>query len=289
MPLTTGSARAADRVVHDSLRARFSRTLLLQPALWVRGYVLAFLVAEVAGLTLGPTVASALYAVICFALVNHHLALVLDWDRGAGARTIMTRPPAMLLLATVACSRLAALSTVLLDPAWYGGYAIAAIPLCAGLLYFYLNRQGLHLHDWPPRGRFDRRQVAIAAMGAPLGVLAFATGLARPELDWWDMGWAIYVGVPLFALSGAAEELLYRGLLQPLLGRLLGSTGVVATTLIYTVTHADIDAGMLVTLVVANIVFGQLMRRTGSLVGVCAGHALLNVVVGLAMPYWWPH
>lgn len=260
------------------------------PARWLQGYVLAFLVAEVAGLLLGPVVGSVLYAGICFTLINHYLTRVLaaGSPRDAGPRAGLVLP-VLLVLGLVAASRLAAMSTVVLEPAWYGGYAFAAIPLVAGLLYLHRTRGAFDLGDWPALGRPDRHQVAIAALGVPLAALAFAAGLTRPELDWWDLGWAIYLGVPLFALSGAAEELLYRGLLQPMLGRLLGTSGIVAATVVYTITHADIDPGTLIILVGANIAFGQLVRRTGSLTGVCAAHAVLNVVLGLVLPYWWPH
>ena len=93
----------------------------------------------------------------------------------------------------------------------------------------------------------------------------------------------------MFALGGAAEELLFRGLLQPLFAGLLAGSGILATTVLYAVTHADLDPGTLAVLVGANVAFGRFVRSTGSLTGVCVAHAALNVLLALVLPYWWPH
>ena len=259
--------------------------MMEQPGAWVWRYLLAFFAVEVAGLLFGRGTCSALYAVLCFALINHHLALVLGWGPDSGPRAALARPPVLLVLVVLAASRLGAMSTAWFDPAWYGGYAVAAVLLAAGL--FYLHRT--HLGARPLLGRLDNHQVRIAALGLPLAALAFAVTSPRTELDHWDMGTAVYLGVTLFALGGVAEELLYRGLLQPLFGSLLGTSGILATTVLYAVTHADLDPGTLVVLVGASVAFGQLVRRTGSLTGVCVAHAVLNVFLALVLPYWWPH
>jgi membrane protease YdiL (CAAX protease family) len=261
------------------------RAMVEQPGAWVWRYLLAFLAAEVGGLLLGRGAGSALYAVLCFALINHHLALVLPWGPDTGARAALARPAVLLVLAVLAVSRLGSVSTAAFDPAWYGGYAVATIPLAAGLSYLYRTQ----LVTWPHLGRLDISAAGIAALGVPIAAVAFAATLPRPELGHWDMGPVVYLGVALFALGGAGEELLYRGLLQPLFGSLLGTSGIAATSLLYAATHGDLDAGTLVVLVAANIAFGQFARRTGSLTGVCIAHAVLNVFLALVLPYGWPH
>ena len=284
-----GTGGAAEAAVPgnplDGALAGIRRAMVDQPGAWVWRYLLAFGATEVAGLLFGRAAGSVLYAVLCFTLINHHLALVLGWGPDSGPRTALGRPPVLLVLAVLAASRLGAMSTAVFDPAWYGGYAVAAIPLAAGLIYLHRTDPAARPH----LGRLDNRQAGIAALGVPLAALAFAATMPRTELDHWDLGAAVYLGVALFALGGAAEELLYRGLLQPLFGHLLGTSGILPTTLLYAATHADLNPGTLVVLVGANVAFGQQARRTGSLTGVCIAHAVLNVLLALVLPYWWPH
>ena len=111
----------------------------------------------------------------------------------------------------------------------------------------------------------------------------------RPALDWWDLSWRLWALVVLFAASGVLDEIFYQAVVRPSLGDAMGTSGAAGCAFLYAVTHADVELGLLLAMVAANVLFGVAVRRTGLLVGACTGRALLNVLIVFVLPYWLPH
>lgn len=101
---------------------------------------------------------------------------------------------------------------------------------------------------------------------------------SRPA--WWLVLLAASVGAPV------AEELLFRGFLQPLLQPRLGRTaGLAATSLLFGLGHGlayALPVGLL------GAFFGWLTQRHGSLLPAMFAHALHNTVTIAAMVAWPP-
>ena len=242
------------------------------PAAW---YSVALVAALAMQATISARAGTAACAVLVAVMLGHHITAVRDTD---------PRLDPLLALALVALG--AVLAVVLpvdsVTPVLWP--AIVAVPLLLGIrraaLRLDLRRPDLGLVAAP-----WRVQVAIAAAGVPLGlVVAVAlepAPLAAPA------GWVAFAGaaIAVGAFAGAVEELLMRGLLQPLAVRALGDGGVAwtaaLTAALYLGSHS---AAVVVAAGALGLGFGILRRRTGSIAGIAAAHAL--IVAGALLV--WP-
>jgi hypothetical protein len=268
--------------------------LLGRPASWVRRDIAILGAAEVVVHVWGRLPGGVVYGVACLLLLNQQMARDVVWgpigdrDRGQDVRGTsgFSPTPIFLLLGIVALMRIASLATGGFSTTWFGGFAFAALPGALALMRFSRLCGARPTRAW---GDPSRRQALVAAAAVPLGLGAVLASEPRPALDWWDLSWQFWVIVFLFAASGVFDEIFYQAVLRPALGEVMGTSGVAASAFLYAVTHADVELGILLALVAANVVFSISVRRTGLIVGACTGRALLNVLVVMILPYWLPH
>jgi membrane protease YdiL (CAAX protease family) len=137
--------------------------------------------------------------------------------------------------------------------------------------------------------RHRRRQILIALLGLPLGFLAY--GGLRPAplggvLQLPLGGGAIAVAIVSLSVLAFAEELLFRGVLQPLLIRVHGRAAGIAVTAALSGTVVlgtrSLPYGAFAALVAGG--FGLACNRTGSIAGTSAARALM--LIGLLVV--WP-
>lgn len=267
--------------------------LIGQPATWTRRHLALLAVAEVVVHLWGRLPGALMYGVVCLLLVNHQIVRDVAWgpdervDHGNVVMPERAPPsPIFLIIGVAALMRVASLATGDFSTTWFGGFAFAALPGALALVRLGRLSGTRPLIAW---GDPSRQQALVVAAAVPLGLVAVLASFPRPELDWWDLNWQLFVMVGLFATSGVLDEILYQTILRPALGEVMGTSGVAASAFLYAVTHTDVELGALAVLVAANLVFGLAVRRTGLLVGACTGHALLNILVVLVLPYWLPH
>lgn len=129
-------------------------------------------------------------------------------------------------------------------------------------------------------------QLAIGVTGILIGLLerlliqpeALVDSVASPE--------AVWVVASLMVFTGFGEELLFRGLLQHGAVRVLGPVGGIAFgSILFGSMHIgwlSIPDVAFVTLV--GVVFGILVHRTGSILGVSIAHGLANVMLFVVLP-----
>jgi Type II CAAX prenyl endopeptidase Rce1-like len=268
--------------------SRLGRALLGDQAVWVRRYLALLLAIEVIVRIWGSLPGSVLYALVVLLLVNHQLVVDAAWDNGwtTGPTGVRELRPVFLVLSLAAVARLSALAMDRIPDVWFGGYGLAVLPMSVALWWLPRVRGRASSLPW---GVLNRRQAGVALIGVPLALGGFLVTWPRAELDWWDLTWQLWLAVGLFALSGAVDEWFFQGFVRGSLGSALGTSGAGASALLYAICHGNIALGALAALVLANIVFGVLARRTGSLVGACLGHALLNVLLVFVLPYISPH
>jgi uncharacterized protein len=150
---------------------------------------------------------------------------------------------------------------------------IAMVPLLIGVQRT-AERLGLRRRDLGMVAGDRRVQLLIASTGVPLGLAAAVVLEPLPAPDGWAalVGAAITVGV----FVGAAEELVLRGLLQPLLVRAIGPRGVAWTAALSASLYAGSRSPVIVAAVGGLALgFGVLRHRTGSIAGVAVAHGLL--------------
>jgi membrane protease YdiL (CAAX protease family) len=134
------------------------------------------------------------------------------------------------------------------------------------------------------RARVDRSVVAAFVVGGLLGLLAYLLGApsllpARAGAD------RTAVAVAAAIIGAVAEELVFRGLVQTTLQGVAGRIGLVAATALFACTYVGAGSAELVlTFVLAGLVFALALARTGVLTGAIAGHLALSIGAFVVWP-----
>jgi membrane protease YdiL (CAAX protease family) len=128
-------------------------------------------------------------------------------------------------------------------------------------------------------------QILTALAGVPLGFVEFSILRPSPWLNDYGVG---NVAIALFALVGAtglAEELIFRGILQRCATDLAGDAGILYVAVVFTALHTSfLSWADLAFVFIVAVLFGAIVKRTGTLTGVIAAHTLVNVMLYLVLP-----
>jgi membrane protease YdiL (CAAX protease family) len=255
-------------------------------AIAATGYATAIGVAEASIAYWDVSLGALVHGVLLLVLVNQFL-----FGRTAAPASgdaVYDRPPwadAALALALLPLLRLLSLTMTVPDLPPTARYAVVGAPLLAAAL--------LAVHIGPFRNVAPRLsawswrvQAPIALTGIPLGLAAFAVA-ERPDglVDGSDWGRLALGAAILLVFTGFAEELLFRGVLQEGLTRVLGGTGPAAAALLFGCTYLGTGPAAYAAFVTAvGFAFGWFVRRTGSLLGVSVAHGLMNIGLLLVWP-----
>jgi len=86
-------------------------------------------------------------------------------------------------------------------------------------------------------------------------------------------------------ITALVEELLFRGLLLALFGRLAGRVGLLAPTALFAFTYASSGSiALVLTMALAGALFAYAVHSSGRLGGALGGHVLLSLVAGVLLP-----
>lgn len=212
------------------------------------------------------------------------------------------KPVPALLIATASCAVVVGAALALLPrlAGMLDGWSPAVIELLFTLLLFgtlaaigWFGRRAAAVRD-AARAPIDQAAVAGALTG--FGGFLLAVALARLAGSVTPGGAAlsagaaaILIGTLSVAGQAAAEELFFRGWLQPVLVRGWGAAaGVAVTALVFSVLHMAggvRSATALVNLAAGGVLFGLLALRSGGLVAPILAHAGWNwsEIVGLGL------
>jgi membrane protease YdiL (CAAX protease family) len=227
---------------------------------------------------------AACFAVIFLATV--HLA-ALSGTRGAGTREAAADPALTALIATaslVPLERLLVLSMPTLTFLRLYPNALWVLPIGLTGAQAYRARwiPGMRpsLLPLPGHGRPRAVQAAVLVTGAGLGVLgAVIVPYAGPHVLIHQDA-AKWAGAALFALAGGAEELAWRGALQPVAVNAVGPAGIAASYLASAyVAVAWMGPIAAVPVIILTAVTSVIVYRTRYLGGAVAAHFLLNLLL----------
>jgi membrane protease YdiL (CAAX protease family) len=163
-------------------------------------------------------------------------------------------------------------------------YLLLSVPLAVALLTTMriagLSRREIGL-------RFDRLplQLGIGLLGLPIGALIYA--ILRPPPPLADPTWSgvLIAAVAFLAMIGFLEELIFRGALQTVGERTLGSWASVYVNVLFAALHLGYLSPPHTGLVfLVGLIFSRLAAQGRSVVGVALAHGLTNVVVYLVFP-----
>jgi membrane protease YdiL (CAAX protease family) len=143
-----------------------------------------------------------------------------------------------------------------------------------------LSRDELALRIGQPR-----LQLFIALLGFPIGTFSYY--LLRPlpvvpELSWQAM---LVPALILLLCGGFLEELIFRGMLQSTAWDVLGWRGVIYVAgLAAVLSLGFLSVPYTVLVFVVSLLFGWLVVRTGSLLGVSLAHGIASVMLLVVLP-----
>jgi membrane protease YdiL (CAAX protease family) len=210
------------------------------------------------------------------------LAIIL-WLQAARAGRIEGR--AMIPLALVPLLRLLSLTMPLPGVPPVYSMALSGVPLVVGGVLAArasgLTRSAVGL------GRTGMwTQLAIALLGLPAG-LALWLYIKPTSLigDATSLGDTVGLALMLALFMGVTEEFIFRGVIQAGLAVAYANGAVLLTAILYGSSYlGTLSFEYASSMTVIGLLFGLIVRRTGSIVGASASHATMVVGAFLAWP-----
>ncbi|HKZ50249.1 MAG TPA: CPBP family intramembrane glutamic endopeptidase, partial [Dehalococcoidia bacterium] len=164
-------------------------------------------------------------------------------------------------------------------------YAIVAVPLLLTAAIVAVNlklsRQdlGLTLRALPLQG-------LIAVSGLGFGVAEYFILRPKPLID--ELSWnsATLPALILLVGTGFNEEFVFRGVMQSASRQALGKLSILYVAVVFAVLHLGYKSVSDVAFVFAvGLLFGWLVARTRSLLGVTLSHGITNITLYLVIPF----
>ncbi len=270
-----GRHRAAAPIPIPSAAIRAPRLQLPPlPIVFVSLYVTAVAAAELATTFTDARWGLATHIVLLAALLAH-----------ASLAGKQSSQRLFLALALAPLIRILSLTMPLEDVDLVYWYAIVAVPLLltAAIVAanLKLSRQdlGLTLRALPLQG-------LIAVSGLGFGVAEYFILRPKPLID--ELSWnsATLPALILLVGTGFNEEFVFRGVMQSASRQALGKLSILYVAVVFAVLHLGYKSVSDVAFVFAvGLLFGWLVARTRSLVGVTLSHGITNVTLYLVVPF----
>lgn len=170
--------------------------------------------------------------------------------------------------------------------AWY---PIVATPLLIATWIIVrllgISRQQLGLR----RGHLPF-QIMLLAGGLGLGAIEYSILQPKPLIG--ELSWSALV-LPILSLvifTGFTEEVIFRGLLQTVAMPALGRWTLTYISLLFAVLHIGyLSLSDVAFVFLVGMLFGQIVRWGGSIIGVTLAHGMTNVTLFIIMPYLAEH
>jgi len=242
----------------------------------------AFATAEVVTVFTDPITGIALHGVTL-------LALFVASGFGGRGESVANGPLSRLLysLALVPIIRIVSLTMPLgrFDQTYW--FLAAGLPvLIAGVVI--MGTLGIRPRDIGLRltRRAAHLQLLIAVFGLALGFAEYH--ILRPDalIDDLTLRQFVVPALVIMFATGFLEEFIFRGVLQRLAEGVLGRSGLLYVSLIFAILHIGYRSAsdFLFVLAIA-LLYGWVVRRTGSIIGVSVSHGITNITLFLVVPF----
>ncbi len=238
-------------------------------------YLIAITGAELLTALVNPLLGVILHIIIMVSLIIHASLMV----KGLNRELYLT-------LSLVPMIRLLSLSMPLINFPQIYWYAIIAVPLLIAVymlmkkLGYTRNDVGLNFHKLP-------YQILIALFGVPLGIAEYYILKPVPLISSFSWQSLILPALILLVCTGFVEELCFRGVIQHAAEDSLKKWGVVYVAGIFAVMHIGYLSILDVLFVLGvGLIFGILVKKTGSISGVTMAHGIANILLYLVVPFF---
>lgn len=237
-------------------------------------YLLLVMLAEMLTSIVSPTAGLIAHILLMAGLLVH----------GGIGRTESERRLA-LSLSLAPMIRLLSLSLPLINFPQQAWFPLVSVPLLVAT-WTIVRQSGISRKALGLRVGNPLVQLSIAGLGLGLGVTEYAILRPQPlvaELDWTAL---IVAALSLAIFTGLNEEIIFRGLMQSSSITVLGKSGLLYVALLFGVLHIGYLSVLDVVFVTSvGVLFGYIVRWTGSILGVTLAHGATNITLFLVMPH----
>jgi membrane protease YdiL (CAAX protease family) len=140
------------------------------------------------------------------------------------------------------------------------------------------KRIGISWRQWP-------LQLAIGLAGLGLGYVEFQIlnpGPLAAYVTWVDI---LTASLILMIFTGVLEEYIFRGLMQSATMQLMGKFGLIFVAILFAVLHLGYHSFIdVVFVLVVGLLFGWIVWKTQSLLGVSLAHGIANISLYVLFP-----
>ena len=240
-----------------------------------------FAASELVTTYVDPIVGIALHAIVLSALILA-AGLTAEARPGAEAAHISRLLYALTLVPLI---RIISLSMPLarFDAALW--YLMAGLPVfLAGLVIM----GGVGLRPGAVGLRLNRSplQPAVMLLGFGLGFIEYQILRPEPLIAEPTLARFVLPALILLVATGFLEEFLFRGILQTVASGPFGGLAVIYVAVVFAILHIGYRSATDVVFVLTiALVYGWVVRRTGSIMGVSVSHGITNIVLFLVVPF----
>ncbi|BAQ34604.1 type II CAAX endopeptidase family protein [Dehalococcoides sp. THU3] len=236
-------------------------------------YLLIITAAEIVTVACQPLFGLGIYILLLFSIIFRV------------AKTNRFHPDRLILsLSLVALIRIISLAMPLSDIPQIWWYPVIYLPLLIGTvivartLEYNFKDIGLNWGKIPI-------QILIGLTGIGLGFAEYA--ILKPEAIIETLSWSSLVlpGLILLITTGFVEELIFRGVLQKAALDSFEAKGIIYISLIFAILHIGfLSITDIVFVFGVALIFGYLVKKTGSILGVTLAHGITNTILFAVAP-----
>ena len=195
----------------------------------------------------------------------------------------------LLALALAPLIRILSLSMPLQDLDLMYWYAVVGVPMMLTALVV-ARTLGLSWRNLGLTLGFTKRslriQAAVVTAGLAFGVAEYFILKPEPLID--EFSWGAFWLPALILLIGTGfnEELVFRGVMQSASSDALGKSAILYVTVVFAVLHLGYKSAVDVAFVFAvGLMFGLVVAKTRTLLGVTLSHGITNIALYLVVPF----
>jgi membrane protease YdiL (CAAX protease family) len=252
-------------------------------------YIALIAVAEVCIAFVSPLAGTVVYALLVLAMLTHSTARLAPQRSGSWRRDVaavesrrLDLTNAITALALLPILRLVSLTAPVGAGTQAGQYLLVGGVLLTAIAWAAWS---LPLPTASLRPRFPALQVGVVWLGVPLVLAAYFA--IRPDSVADGTSWTHLAAAALaVCLVAVVEELIFRGFIQTAFARLYGPIAApLCATAVYLILYLGARPwSMVIYAAVIGLLFGWLVQRTQSLVGVTVSHSVVNVGFFVFLP-----
>ncbi len=129
-------------------------------------------------------------------------------------------------------------------------------------------------------------QLVIGFSGVPLGIIEFHILKPEPLISELNLLNLIFLALGFIFFTGFVEELVFRGIIQrSVITCLNWKIGILIVSLIFAILHIGwLSLFDFIFVFLVGLIFGYIVFKTGSIIGVSLSHGLTNVLLFLILP-----